>query len=166
MRMSPPISGTLWREVCPGGIDLDNNHIPQGYDIGVNPYAVHHNEELYPNSYTYKPERWIVSSNNPKEAVERARFAFSPFSLGTRACAGRNMAYMELMDTLARTVWYTDFKRAEGPLGQIAAGEEGAREGRHRVGEFQLLEHLTCSHDGPYVQFRGRKGFGEELFKL
>ena len=102
--MSPPISGTLWREVCPGGIDLDNNHIPQGYDIGVNPYAVHHNEELFPDSYTYKPERWIVSNDNPKEAVERARFAFSPFYLGTRACAGRNMAYMELMDTLARTV--------------------------------------------------------------
>ena len=164
--MSPPISGTLWREVCPGGIDLDNNHIPQGYDIGVNPYAVHHNEELYPDSYTYKPERWIVSDDNPREAVERARFAFSPFSLGTRACAGRNMAYMELMDTLARTVWYTDFKRAEGPLGQISAGDEGAREGRHRVNEFQLEEHITCHHDGPYVQFRGRKGFGEELFKL
>ncbi len=65
--MSPPISGTHWREVCPGGIDLDNFHIPQGYDIGVNPYAVHHNEELFPNSYTYKPERWIVSNDNRKK---------------------------------------------------------------------------------------------------
>ncbi len=76
------------------------------------------------------------------------------------------MAYLELMDTLARTVWYTDFKRAEGPLGQVFTPEEGAREGRHRVGEFQLQEYRTCSHDEPYVQFRGRKGFGEELFKL
>ena len=76
------------------------------------------------------------------------------------------MAYKELMDTLARTVWYTGFKRAEGPLGQVAMGEEEAREGKHRVGEFQLQEHLTCSHDGPYVHFRGRKGFGEELFNL
>ena len=49
--MSPPISGTLWREVCPGGIDLDNNHITQGCDIGFNPYGVHHNEELYRKSY-------------------------------------------------------------------------------------------------------------------
>ncbi|KAI9788798.1 MAG: hypothetical protein M1816_006579 [Peltula sp. TS41687] len=165
MRMSPPISGTLWREVCPGGIDLDNHHIPAGYDIGVNPYAVHHNEELFPNSYTYKPERWIESETNPNEAVERARFAFSPFSLGTRACAGRNMAYMELTDTLAKTVWYTDFQRAEGPLGKVGAGSDGAMEGRHRIGEFQLQEHITCAHDGPFLQFRRRKGLAEDLLE-
>ena len=52
MRTSPPISGTTWREVCPGGIDLDDYHIPQGYDIGVNPYAVYLNEGLYPDSHT------------------------------------------------------------------------------------------------------------------
>ncbi len=118
--MSPPISDTLWREVCPDGIDLENNHIPPGLDIGVNPYAVHHNEDLYPDSYTYKPERWKEAEHNAKEAVERARFAFSLFSLGTRACAGRNMAYMELTDTLARRVWYVDFRRAKGPLGVVA----------------------------------------------
>ena len=164
--MSPPISGTLWREVCSGGINLDNNHIPAGYDVGVNPYAVHHNEELYPDSYRYKPERWIVSEDNPPGAVERARFAFSPFSLGSRACAGRSMAYMELADTLAKTLWYMDFRRAEGPWGKISAGSEWAREGRHRVKEFQLQEHLTCSHDGPFLQFRARQGVGEELFAL
>ena len=164
--MSPPISGTLWREVRPGGIDLDSNHIPPGLVIGVNPYVVHHNEDLYPDSYTYKPERWIESQHNPKEAVERARFAFSPFSLGTRACAGRNMAYMELTDTLARTIWYTDFRRAKEPLGAVAAGVKGGREGRHRVREFQLQEHLTCSHDGPFLQFRGRKEQVEELSKI
>lgn len=165
LRMSPPISGTLWREVCPGGIHIDGIYLPPGIDVGVNPYAVHHNEDLYPDSYTYKPERWIVSEDNPKETVERGRLAFSPFSLGTRACAGRNMAYMELADAIARTIWYTDFRRAEGPLGQVAAGVPGHRDGRHRVREFQLQEHLTCSHDGPFLQFRGRKGIGEELFK-
>ncbi|KAK4692524.1 hypothetical protein P7C71_g4702, partial [Lecanoromycetidae sp. Uapishka_2] len=110
LRMSPPISGTLWREVCPTGITIDSNFLPPGTDVGVNPYAVHHNEDLYTDSYTFKPERWIVSETNPKEAVERAREAFSPFSLGTRACAGRNMAYMELADAMAKTLWYTEFK--------------------------------------------------------
>ncbi len=160
--MSPPISGTLWREVLPGGICLDNEHIPGGYDIGVNPYAVHHNEDLYPDSYTFKPERWIVSAENPKEVVERARLAFSPFSLGSRGCAGRSMAYIELTNTLARTIWYTDFRRAEGPLGLVAGGVEGGVEGRHRVKEFQLREHLTCTHDGPFLQFRSRKEVEKE----
>lgn len=164
--MSPPISGTLWREVCPGGISIDDDFLLPGIDIGVNPYAVHHNEDLFPDSYAYKPERWIVSKENPKETVERARLAFSPFSLGTRACAGRNMAYMELSDAIARTIWYTDFRRAEGPLGQVAAGVEGGRDGRHRTLEFQLQEHLTCSHAGPFLQFKVRKGLEEELLNV
>lgn len=166
LRMSPPISGTLWREICPGGINIDSNFFPPGIDVGVNPYAIHHNEDLYTDSYTFKPERWIVSAENPKEAVERTREAFSPFSLGTRACAGRNMAYMELADAMAKTLWYTEFKRSNGPLGQVAAGVDGGKDGRHRTREFQLQEHLTCSHVGPFLQFKGRKGKGEELFKV
>lgn len=164
MRMSPPISGTLWREVCPGGINLDGEHIPTGVDLGVNPYAVHHNKDIYPEPSVFKPERWIISEDNPKEAVEAARHAFSPFSLGTRSCAGRNMAYMELTDTLAMTCWYLDFKRAGGSLGSVAAGVEGGPEGRNVVKEFQLEEHLTCSHDGPFLQFRARQGVGSDLF--
>lgn len=164
MRMSPPISGTLWREVRQGGINLDDHHIPAKIDIGVNPYALHHNGEIFPNPSVFRPERWIVSDDNPQEAVEKARHAFSPFSLGTRSCAGRNMAYMELTDTLARTCWYLDFKRADGPLGAVAAGTIDGPEGRDNVKEFQLLEHLTCAHDGPYLQFRARHGVGAELF--
>lgn len=154
--MSPPISGTLWREVCQGGINLDGQHVPAGVDLGVNPYAVHHNEELFPDSYTFRPERWVVSNDNPQQSVDRMRHAFSPFSLGPRSCAGRNMAYMELTDTLARTIWNTDFRRADGPAGWIAGGEEGDKNGRHRVDEFQLHEHITCNHDGPMLQFRQR----------
>jgi len=162
--MSPPISGTLWREVRPGGINLDGEHIPAGIDVGVNPYAVHHNPDIFPEPSHFRPERWIVSNDNPKEEVERARHAFSPFSLGTRSCAGRNMAYMELTDTMATVCWYLDFKRADGPLSLIGAGLEGGAGGRANVKEFQLQEHLTCSHDGPYLQFRARPGLGAELF--
>ena len=157
LRMSPPVSGTLWREVCPGGIHIDNSYLPAGIDIGVNVYALHHSEEIYPDSYTYKPERWIVSKDNPKEAVERARRAYSPFSLGTRACAGKSMSYIELSTAMGRTIWYTDFRRAEGPLGLVGAGVRGNKDGRHRVLEFQLQEHLTASHSGPFCQFRSRK---------
>lgn len=163
--MSPPISGTLWREVCAGGSVIDNQYVPAGYDVGVNLYAVHHNEDFFPDSFTFRPERWITSPDNPEKDVERARGAFSPFSLGTRACAGRNMAYTELSDTIARTLWYSDFRRPEGPLGLVGAGVKGSKEGRNRVEEFQLMDHLTCSHDGPFLEFRARNQVAEELFQ-
>ncbi|KAL9057986.1 MAG: hypothetical protein Q9162_001978 [Coniocarpon cinnabarinum] len=107
------------------GISVNGDSIVAGTDVGVNPYAFHHNEQIFPDSYQFKPERWIVSADNPKEAVEDMRRAFNPFSIGTRSCAGRSMAYMELLNTLARTIWQCDFRRAPGPLGSVAGGDEG-----------------------------------------
>lgn len=169
MRMTPPVGGPLWREVCVGGLVIDSELIPAGYDVSCSTYVIHHSEEIFPNSYTYKPERWIVSGDNPKEVVDRARAAFSPFSLGSRACAGRTMAYMEISDTLAKTIWYLDFRRpVSGHLGRVGEGTEGKGDGRGRVNEFQLMDHLTSSHDGPFLEFRCRadsgEGFGKELF--
>lgn len=155
--MTPPITGTLWREVCAGGIVLDNEYIPAGCDVGVSLYAVHHNEAIYPEPWVFKPERWLPGEASSPEALKQARHAFNPFSIGSRACAARNMAYMELTDTLASTVWHLDFRRAEGALGGIGGGVAGAKNGRHREGEFQLEEYLTSHHEGPYLQFRRRK---------
>lgn len=158
MRMSPPISSTLWREVCDNGAYIDSHFLPPGADIGVSPYAFHHNEALFHNSYVFEPERWIVSEDNPTEKVEQAREAFSVFSVGSRACAGRTMAYTEISDTLARTIWHMDFKRASGELGTVGGGHAKAGDGKHRVREFQLEDHITCCHNGPFLQFRSRTG--------
>lgn len=155
--MSPPISSTLWREVCAGGIHIDGEYIPEGIDVGVSPYALHHNEMIFPDSYKFKPERWIESEENNSEDIEKVRMAFSVFSIGTRACAGRTMAYTEISDTVARTFWSLDMKCAEGSLGKIGGGTQGKPEGRNRIGEFQLEDHITCCHNGPYLQFRPRQ---------
>ncbi len=164
--MSPPVSGTLYREVVTDDYVLDGEHVPRGLDVGVSVYSIHHNEDIFPDSYRFKPERWIVSENNPKEAVDMARHVFSVYSIGTRACAGRNMAYMELSDILARTLWYLDFRRAEGPLGELGGGRADASDGKNRIKEFQLEEHLTCHHDGPLLQFRVRDETRGELFSV
>ncbi|EKG16602.1 Cytochrome P450 [Macrophomina phaseolina MS6] len=145
---------------------MDGEAVPKGVDVGVNPYAVHHNEDIFPDSFTFKPERWIISSDNPKETVEKARHIFSVFSFGTRACAGRNMAYTELSDTIARVAWYLDLRSADGSLEALRGGYFGSDYGQHREKEFQLREHLTCSHDGPFLRFRVRDGAEEAVATL
>ncbi|KAK6613769.1 cytochrome P450 3A31 [Botrytis cinerea] len=105
MRMSPPISSTLWRTISAAdGVWIDGNYISKGVDIGVSPYASHHIGEIFPDSYKLKPDRWIESPENSSEAVEKARAAVGPFSIGTRACAGRTMAYTEISNTITRTL--------------------------------------------------------------
>ena len=74
------------------------------------------------------------------------------------------MAYVELVDVVARTVWRGDLRRARVQENGLAVGErrvgevgdKGEMGGRGRENEFQMREHLTCTHEGPWVEFRER----------
>ena len=121
MRMSPPMSTTLWREqVSDVGttkpLIVDGHVIPRGVLVGVNIYAIHHNEEYFPEPFTYKPERWIAGGSS--EQANNA--AFAPFLTGPWSCAGKSMAYLETSLFIAKVLRYFDFKSAPGRLGGLA----------------------------------------------
>src|ERR1700761_282778 len=48
MRMSPPVGGALPRRVLPGGMIVDGRNIPEGVDVCVPHYTIHHNPAYYP----------------------------------------------------------------------------------------------------------------------
>lgn len=80
--MSPPISSTLWRTISAAdGVWIDGNYISKGIDIGVSPYAFHHNEEIFLDSYKFKPDRWIESPENSSEAVKKLEQHLVPSQL-------------------------------------------------------------------------------------
>jgi cytochrome P450 len=159
LRMTPPASGTLWRD-SPVETVVDGCIIPPGTQVGVNTYALHHNEQLFPNSFEYRPERFLSGDKSrpgsSDEAVMHTRQGFAPFSIGSRGCVGKSMAYTEISLTLAKTLWHFDFKRAEGPLRAIGGGDSSHKDGRTRFNEFQIQEHISASHDGPYLVFSRR----------
>ena len=158
MRMSPPTSGSPWREVEQGGSLVAGRNFPSGYDVGCCLYAVHHNETYFPNSFEFIPERWIESELAVSPEQRRlADGALKPFSLGPRACAGKALAMLELSLTTAKILWTLDCRRAEGPLGSMGEGNIRAPVGRHRVNEYQLISHITSSGEGPNLQFRRRE---------
>jgi cytochrome P450 len=157
LRMSPPTAISLWREVQKG-LNVEGEYIPAGVDVGVSIYAIHHNEDIFPNSFTYKPERWIVNEENTQDAIDRARAGFNPFSLGPRACPARSLALSELKLVVARVVFQFDFRKSVGNEGRIGVGRIGVGGGRDRINELQMRSHLTTSIKGPYLEFRGRSG--------
>jgi cytochrome P450 len=166
MRMSPPAPGILWRELASDVKDgqpfiVDGHVIPRGTVVGVNTYSVHHNEEYFPDSFAFRPERWLAPSTD--EARQLMREAFAPFSLGPRGCAGKSMAYLETSLVLAKTLWYFDFEAAPGELGNVGAGSPSLEEGRRKPGEFQLLDIFGSGHDGPYLTFKARSGLWQDL---
>ncbi|KAK3312883.1 cytochrome P450-like protein [Apodospora peruviana] len=147
MRLSPSVGGLLPREVLVGGYTIDGEHVPEGTIVGTPHYAIHHNPLYYPDPWAYRPERWL-------DGNELAVSAFCPFSIGPRGCIGKGLAYLEMTITLARVLFLYDLRRAQGVADP---GEGGGEEwGRHRTGEYQLVDTFTSLKDGPMVEFRRR----------
>ena len=69
------------------------------------------------------------------------------------------MAYLELSDVLARTVFLYDMRLKAGE--SLGEGKEGNEYGRHRVGEYQYVDRFTNTADGPIVEFRLAGGDGK-----
>ncbi|KAI0388594.1 cytochrome P450 [Xylariaceae sp. FL0594] len=168
MRMSPPTPTTLWREQqvrdATEPLVVDGHVIPPGVLVGVNTYALHHNEAYFPEPFTYRPERWLVEegSGEKKKTSLAHNPAFAPFSVGARACAGKSLAYMEISLLTAKVLWYFDFKPAPGDLGKVGGGTAGRTDGRGRENEFQLDDIFTSRTLGPHLVFSLRGDSWEE----
>ncbi|KAK7935032.1 hypothetical protein PG985_000527 [Apiospora marii] len=167
LRMAPPSLATLWREQSADDpqrdtapLVIDGHVIPPGTQFGVNLYALHHNEDYFPDAFTFNPDRWLDSDGG---SGDKQRQAFAPFIAGPRACAGRAMAYLEVSLTMAKTLWYFDFNRAPGPLGEVGQGTKGVEKGFANVNEFQILDMFNANHHGPYLVFRPRGDYCNEL---
>ncbi|XXH01610.1 hypothetical protein Hte_007970 [Hypoxylon texense] len=173
LRMSPPLPSTPWRQLAPDDNEshsfvVDGHVIPKGVEVGVNIYSLHHNPEYFPEPFNFRPERWLQPSDTESEhswaSFKTARDAFATFSVGSRGCAGKAMAYLEISLVLAKTSWYFDFRSAEGKLGKLGGGSKGEGLGRERPDEYQLFDINSATHDGPYLTFQPRGDFcWEEL---
>jgi len=72
-------------------VQLDHFIIPKDATILTNLWAVHHDEKLFPDPFSFRPERFI---NERGQFVKHQ--AVIPFSLGKRFCLGEPLARMEL----------------------------------------------------------------------
>lgn len=155
MRMSPPVGASLPREIVApsGSLVIDGQTIPSGMDVGVCLYAIHHKAEYFGDPFIYMPERWL---SEDQKAVDTARSAFNPFSIGMRSCLGKGLAQTELLLTFARILVAGDFRLTPGKLGEVGRGCVGLGKGRERSNEYQLWDHITGQKKGPWLQFAKR----------
>jgi cytochrome P450 len=174
LRLSPPVTAHLPREVLAGGLTIDGHFFPEGTIVGTSAYAIHHNPEYYPEPFAFRPERWIVSTFPSEKGdsctatgsrevtaqdVATAKAAFCAFSLGTRGCVGKSVGYLELILAAARMLWLFDIRKPEGAasLGPTGEGDPASvEEGRRRVDEYQLRDVFLSRREGPMVEFRRR----------
>ncbi|KAF5622875.1 Isotrichodermin C-15 hydroxylase [Fusarium sp. NRRL 52700] len=158
LRMSPPVPADLSREVQEGGILVDGEYIPEGMKVSTASYCMHHNPDIYPEPFKFRPERWIVDEKNgygvSPESVSLAESAFMPFSAGPRGCVGKNLAYLEMSLALAKIVYHFEIRRDFSS--NLGGGSPDAIEGRRTVDQYQLRDIFVAIRDGPMVQLAKR----------
>jgi cytochrome P450 family 135 len=94
LRLRPPIP-IVARRVVGEPFVLGEHSIPVGDMIAPCIYLVHRREDLYPDPYAFRPERFL---ERPPET-----YSWLPFGGGMRRCIGASFAVLE-MSTVLRTV--------------------------------------------------------------
>ncbi|CAH0560441.1 unnamed protein product [Brassicogethes aeneus] len=94
-RLFPPINGFM--RVPIKDINLGQYIFPKGTPLLCSLFLLHRNEDYYPNSNRFIPERF--NSENDKT---RPPYSFLPFSEGVRKCIGSNYAMLVVKVFLAK----------------------------------------------------------------
>ncbi|KAF4622580.1 hypothetical protein D9613_009398 [Agrocybe pediades] len=114
-----------WEEVLPIAIPHHNStedeykgyRIPAGSIIIPNAWAMLHDERVYPDPFSFKPERFLKADGTLDTSVKDPSHAC--FGFGRRICPGRYMAYSAVWIAVASLLSVFDIEKAVDGNGNI-----------------------------------------------
>ncbi|RLL95791.1 hypothetical protein CFD26_105006 [Aspergillus turcosus] len=116
MRVKPTSATGLERVTPEGGRSIAGKFIPAGTLVSVPTINVHYNSKKFTDPEEFRLGRWLEEDSTVLTDY------FIPFSIGPRACIGRNFAWMEMLKTLATLFRLFDLER-------VHTDETGVSEG-------------------------------------
>ncbi|KAF2754938.1 cytochrome P450 [Pseudovirgaria hyperparasitica] len=115
LRLVPAAAVSQQRVVPIGGAVICGESIPKGCTVAVPSFAITHMEFNFARPNEFCPQRWL-SRDHPDWDDQFAGdnlAASQPFSVGPRACIGKQLAYFELCLILANFIWNFDSELAD-----------------------------------------------------
>ncbi|KAL8940289.1 MAG: hypothetical protein Q9211_002353 [Gyalolechia sp. 1 TL-2023] len=104
LRLGNASAFRLLRAYPDATLDYGNSTIPAGTAISMTPLHVHENSKIFPDPYTFQPERWLI----PEQ--QNLRKYLVAFAKGKRACLGKHIAWAELYLTVAMVLRRFNFE--------------------------------------------------------
>lgn len=103
--------------------------IPPGTPVGMTSYQILTEEEVYPEPFSFRPQRWLETDADPQELYSVV------FNAGSRSCVGRNLAKAELHLMLGKLFLQWGGGGHIGP-----SSDAGVDERRGDVGMMRLFQ--------------------------
>jgi cytochrome P450 len=91
LRISMANPTRLPHVVPAGGWAFKSTLLPAGSIVGCSAYELHFNEHVFPNPFSFQPERWLEENVTPE-----VKDSFFAFGAGSRSCIAKNLAMAEL----------------------------------------------------------------------
>ena len=92
LRLQPPTPMILPRYVGEGGMSVEGLEIPEGTEIGANPWVIHRDPQIFGDEVDeYRPERWLEDEDRLK-VMNKYDFTWG---YGSRKCVGKHIAMMD-----------------------------------------------------------------------
>ena len=114
MRSRPVIPITGRRVQVPW--QLGEYGVPADTAVAISILLLHHREDLYPDPFAFRPERWITDTGVTKPGT----YEWLPFGGGTRRCLGATLAMAEqrvvLREMVNRLEIETTWRKPERPV--------------------------------------------------
>ncbi|KAF7354098.1 Cytochrome P450 [Mycena venus] len=82
-------------------------------------WNMHHNEEDFPNSYTFNPERYLSKASDTGDIAESLTEGHYGFGFGRRKCPGQHMAAKSEWIAMVRILWGFNIERRMDAAGNI-----------------------------------------------
>ncbi|PFH47987.1 hypothetical protein AMATHDRAFT_66464 [Amanita thiersii Skay4041] len=113
-----------WRDVVPIAVphlltvdDIYKGYrLPKGSLIVPNGWAMLHNEEVYPEPFEFKPDRFLKDGKLNKDVKDPSH---AIFGFGRRICPGRYMAFSAVWITIASLIAAFDITKAVDENGNV-----------------------------------------------
>ncbi|KAF7586777.1 hypothetical protein BBP40_008348 [Aspergillus hancockii] len=119
LRLSYGLSTRLQRIAPDRALQFKEWSIPAGTPVGMSSPLMHHNEQIFPDSRKFLPERWL----DPEQRKYLEKYLVA-FTKGSRQCIGMNLARSEILLCLPKILRELDFELYETTLEDVTLAHD------------------------------------------
>ncbi|KAI1083675.1 cytochrome P450 oxidoreductase [Whalleya microplaca] len=113
IRLHPSVGMILARIVPEGGTVICGKPLQAGVEVGVNPWVLQRDPNVYTNPDQFYPDRWLPE-NTPDDQLKAMNRSFIPFGQGAHTCSGRWISTMELVKVISTIFYMFDMELVDG----------------------------------------------------